>query len=1627
MTSRPATLRLSLCCLALCLSAQPSGADAEATFTFGRPALARGKDCWQVLLAGGVMQPRPGEPLIPELDRHILLKPGEEAVAIEILPAVPETIRLSAAVPPCPRAATVSDPGVADDPAPADQAIYGSREPYPGTLARLAGQGAMRGYLFAAVALSPVQYLPADSILLYYHRLTVRVQTRPALHRRPTIRRPSAAFRRLAGRLAVNAGDRSRYDDLVPALCGGPARLSTPGAEDPFDCLIVTSGRLAAAMEPLARWKTRKGVRTMIAIAESLAASYPGADPAERLRAGISDLCRRSGFLWLLLAGDIGDVPHRVAAGYPGDLYFSDLDGDWNANRNAVWGEAGDGVDLYPDVFVGRLPVSDTAAAGNLVRKIIAYERAEEADYQHRLLFIGADLDAQTPTGQVKDSISAWSVAPYTGLTVDRLYPGTDPPLNRSNVLAAIGAGCNLVNFSDHADYYSMGTGLRTGGGQITLSDAAGLGNAGRPAVLYTVGCYNGAFDKSCIGERFLSGPNGAAAFIGCSREAWYIPGQPLAGVSYRYDREFFAALLDDSCYGLGAALGMAKARLIPSSGDGLMRWSQYEINLLGDPEMQVWTGPPRPLALSLPESLLTGIDTIEIAVADSANGAPLPGARVCLTNDHGLYAVAECDGAGLARFVCDPRMPDTLAVTVTAHDFRPKESRIEVRAAQRQLSLRDAVIGDDDNGDGVPSPGETFRLSVAVLNTGTVAAESLRLRLTATDSAVTPGIMDLSLDAPLAPGDSVRLTSGQFSAAGWCPDGRRVTLGAGSLTGHALHDSVSIVIRADSLALEHFVLAEAAGNDDGQADAGEVIELRDIRIGNHGSGPADGVRLRLVPLSPGIVLATDTLSLTGIAPRSGGNTAGAFRCSLAAAGPYRFLLEMADGRSRQWSEEFSLLRRPPAPAAPTVAADPAGLRIGWDAPAGAAGYAVFRAQYGAGSFAEITPLSLRNCLYYTDGGAAPDSGYRYAVAAIDTAHCRSALSDAAGNSAATPVAPGWPRDWGLCDSWNWNAPAAGDIDGDCRSEVLLANPSGLLHVWEAGGTALPGWPRRLRPSISGPMALADMDADQSLDILVPHGDTLSALRHDGTELAGWPYPAGAPVNAAAVCDLDRDGRLEIVVACGTDQVRALAWDGNVVSERWRWSLPSGSAPKLSIGDVSGGSLPEVVVTCWADAGTKGYVLDNAGQAIDSFASPDGGDNNVAAPALLADLDGDGKCEIVAAYLTGKALCAWDGGGALRWRIAPGTIWGTPCAFRASGDSLPRIAAATLEGYLCQFDRAGQSAPGWPAYWRSMHAAPSAADLDGDGAADLLCRGDYGAVTAWSAGGSLLPGFPIFTQDGNYSPVTVARLGPETGTDLLADTRGGMAYRWSRGLPAGDPPDWPVQGHDCYRSNRHGAVIGWCGRIARNMALSGDNFFTGDVLVEPGATLTVRPGARLYFPDRRDFDDLGDDPQRAELVVRGRLVVAGTADDSVFCDTWSGTPCDSSWHGIRIEPGGQAEIAHCGIKHSLMGLYHAGVAERPGTGTGSAGFLLETARPNPFMRKTTIHYRLPGAGRASLTVYNIAGQRIRTLVDASLPAGAHATAWDGRDGAGTPVPGGVYLVRLEAGGVRAVSKAVLLK
>jgi hypothetical protein len=99
----------------------------------------------------------------------------------------------------------------------------------------------------------------------------------------------------------------------------------------------------------------------------------------------------------------------------------------------------------------------------------------------------------------------------------------------------------------------------------------------------------------------------------------------------------------------------------------------------------------------------------------------------------------------------------------------------------------------------------------------------------------------------------------------------------------------------------------------------------------------------------------------------------------------------------------------------------------------------------------------------------------------------------------------------------------------------------------------------------------------------------------------------------------------------------------------------------------------------------------------------------------------------------------------------------------------------------------------------------------------------------------------------------------------------------------------------------------------------------------------------------------------------------------------------------------------------------------PGAAGGASLIRLEQNHPNPLNPSTTIAFELAEAAHARLTIYDVTGRAIRTLLDGMTVGGRHQVQWDGHDARGERVASGIYAYRLEAAGASQTRRMIILK
>lgn len=802
-------------------------------------------------------------PGYPQLPRKTLLLYSGEAVPnnIKILNVeyeeVPGKFNILPAQPP----SILPIPGLNIKPPPfkePEKNIYELNRPFPESPLQLGATGNIDGFGVTEVVFYPFVYIPKEKKLLKVKSVEFDFGNAKFDYKRPKISRQ--AYHLLRPVIASSVMN----SEAVPKDRAGYLEYG-------FDYLIITSQSLVSAFEPLKDWKDEKGLKTAIRTVEWIGSNYTGRDLQEKIRNYIKIAHSDSGVVWVLLGGDVNIVPARIAyamcsgADYfwdedslRADLYYSDLDGTWDYDNDSHFGEVEDSVDLFPDVFVGRAPAENYSEAVTFVNKVIKYEKDPPLDYLDDLLFFAEILweDPYTDAGVAKDMIDTLYIPENVNIT--KLYERLGNESSAS-VINAINQGKNLLNHGGHGLYYIMGA----GNGYLLNEDMDNLINGDREGILYSIGCWVGAFDYDAISEHYLNNPNGGGvAFIGNSRYGWGSPGNPGYGYSDRFDLIYYKLLYNDDVVHIGENLAINKTIFIPYSRQAnVYRWHQYQLNLLGDPQMEVWTHAPGSLVVSLEDTVPSGNTVVEIKVKDE-DDIPIEDASVTLSNAQ-IYERTSTDFLGIARFTLQINSPDSILVTVKKQGFLPYQTFLHP-IYEGGFPVIDSLCVDDSsaNGDGYINPGEWAYLNMKIVNAGQDTLRDLSLKLRSQSDSLTLADSLLTI-GELPPGASY-LSNHDFYIG--VSDVIDTTLyldleAIFTFQGDTITTSIPVLVASPLLIIKKITINSGGDTVPEPGESGELA----LQLKNQGLGMAESVRVWLTNESIYLNLPSDTFELGDI------------------------------------------------------------------------------------------------------------------------------------------------------------------------------------------------------------------------------------------------------------------------------------------------------------------------------------------------------------------------------------------------------------------------------------------------------------------------------------------------------------------------------------------------------------------------------------------------------------------------------------------------------------------------------------------------------------------------------------------------------------------------------------------
>ncbi len=481
-----------------------------------------------------------------------------------------------------------------------------------------------------------------------------------------------------------------------------------------------------------------------------------------------------------------------------------------------------------------------------------------------------------------------------------------------------------------------------------------------------------------------------------------------------------------------------------------------------------------------------------------------------------------------------------------------------------------------------------------------------------------------------------------------------------------------------------------------------------------------------------------------------------------------------------------------------------------------------------------------------------------------------------------------------------------------------------------------------------------------------------------------------------------------------------------------------------------GGSTPRRCVAV-EDNGTL-HMWDKSGQDVAGFPiSTPGG--QIWGSVAMGDLDGDGKDEILFGSKN-DTLYAFHHDGTVLFKQDMGAdILATPAIADLDNDGSPEIVLGTMDGQLHVLTAQGEKYSPFPIVLGGPVMADAAlADLDKDGLLDVVLGAHDGLIYAINIQtGESLPGFPVTTGGSIWSAPTLADLNRNGSLEIIvgSDDRNLYAITSTGDIlftyPTGQPIRSAPAVADLNASNRLDVIFtsqdGKVYAVSHDgHLLSGWPYDTGNVLWTSPIVLDIDGDEALEVI----LETSG--PQLLHLEADGSLLMALSIDAS---GTTMSTPVAGD-----LDNDGDLEIAVGGPKGVYVWNYptpstvdipwpmYRGNARRtgnvedvltgrpeddPGSPALPAEYALWQNYPNPFNPQTTIRYSLAEGGFVRLSIYNILGQQVISLVDDHQPAGLHEAIWDACDAGGNMVSSGLYLCRLQSGSFSETKKMVLLR
>jgi hypothetical protein len=1547
--------------------------------------VTNGSESFQmVTVPGGILEGDLGSPALPTFSR-LLAIPDDAAVSVNVIPEAEEDLAGYRVLP-----MQSDEPGAAF----VFNAASYARDAFDEAPAAQVGTPAIgRDLRMVALKFRPVRYNPATGTLRVAERLRVDV----------SFQGKSEENVRTSRRTTMAPSFDRLYRGMVPNYSGPPAGVAIQNGT--YLIICPNDNGVISRLQPLVDWRTRKGSPVVL---------------ATTAQTGTSTTSIKA---WIQNAYDTWPNPPEYIC-LVGDAGGTFSIPTWFENLSGYGGEGDhpytqlEGGDVLADANIGRLSISSLAELETEVAKTVGYESApftaSDPDWFRRACLVGDPSSSGISTVQVQQWIKhRLREIGYT--QIDTVFSGNfvtqmSTALNRGDTIFSYRGYWQMSGWSNNNTY--------------------ALTNGWKLPFVVTITCDTGSFSSGTSrSEGFLRAgspttPKGGLGAIGTATTGTHTRFNNCMHFGIMY------GLTYQDLFTMGSALTRGKYELYVNyqavDPNRVTIWSYWN-NLMGDPAGECFTGYPDAMTVTHPASVAIGTNAVGVTVR-TAQSDPLAGAQVCLWKGTEIYVTGLTDVLGFVDLPVNAATAGELKITVTKHNRYPYAATVPVSGATTYVSYLASTIDDDGignslgNGDGAVNPGETVEMPVQLKNFGILTAPGVTAHVSTNDPYVQVTRADVVFGDIPPGGTAWAAEPFLFSVEKACPHGHVVRLDLDAQSGgDGYHSIIDLTVVSADLLAEAFSLTDVGANE--LLDPGETGTLK-ISLRNVGGAPAVTPTAMLLTQSEFVDVpdgqatyatigvgaidenATDTFTIHA--------SPDTFRGYLA---KLQLLLSFSDGVVDTAMVEIPIGTRAPS--------DPCGPD-----------------RYGYYAFDN------------TDTAYPQAPTYSWIELDGDPEAVQHTLADYGDSQDKSKVI---------------NLPFPFTYYGNAYSQATICS-NGWLAMGSQYNQEYRNW---TIPGAGGPQAMLAVLWD---DLYLQNGNSKILTKHDTANhrfIIEWS-------RLKNVVDLSTE-TVEMVLYdpayYPTD-----TGDGEILYQYNTVSFPDNTDGYATIG-IENEMQDDGVLIAFFNRYSPGAAQVQAGRAIRFIPT-----REVIAGTITGVVHNQSANE---APLPGSIITVIENGhqyttgadGGYAAQEAPGTysLRATHAGFAPDSVSGIHIVAGSTQ--YVDFSLRDISAPlilHAPLVSRSDTIGPYIAQAtisDYSPLAEkvLFYRANGGAfapVNFSSQGPNIytaqIPGQPWHTLVEYYIQAR------DSGDNVAVSPAGAPAVLYhfyvepvvsifdddmelDRGWTAGGPNDtattgvWvrvdpngtysgvdPVQPED-----DHTADPGRVCWVTGNAAAGGSQ---GANDVDGGRTTITSPrinadvdGIVILRYHRWFTNDTANNPNEDPWIVQ----ISGD-DGQTWVDLENTTVSDRAWRLMEFDLSDYIALSDRVrvrfIAQDILGesIVEAAVDDVDVLATGFLGadapdaatptrFGLGQNRPNPFNPTTTVRFSLAAGAVTQLTIFDVSGRAVRSLVNGALPAGEHAVVWDGRDDMGRSVPSGIYLYKIQAGTETATKKMMLLE